>query len=398
MKTDLTSLKTTPGYSLTESERASMRAKLEQLTLETPLPLRAVPSPWFIYLARPMPLAFVALLLIVSTGGVSFAAGGALPGDFLYPVKVSVNERVEVALAPTTEAKAQTRVRQAEERLRETEVLAARGDLTGDVTDAAARAVADSIEDASASAEELAEDGDVAAAAGINARIASALDVHAELLDAQADNFDDESGEALRSLSLSVASTAANAQADAADDADEADATDVRVAAEAAHTRAKDQLDALTERLAKDGIPDETEAAFALELSGLSKDYDATSAMLAADDYGSAAIAYEDIGHRAYRALTLLTSAQDIANATDQEVVITLGDSGSDLTDQAPAGARAKSAAPALMSSTLSLEATTTEEVTADATATLMMEVAPMNQARSISPKLEFRLRNRSGQ
>jgi len=66
-----------------------------------------------------------ALLVIVSGGSVVSAAERALPGDFLYRIKVSVTEPVRLVLAVGTSAKAKVHAEFAGRRLAEAERLAA---------------------------------------------------------------------------------------------------------------------------------------------------------------------------------------------------------------------------------------------------------------------------------
>lgn len=79
-----------------------------------------------------MAIALIVVLLV--SGGASFAAEGALPGDVLYPVKVGINEEVVAALTINSEAKANWNARVAERRLEEAETLAARGALDADAS------------------------------------------------------------------------------------------------------------------------------------------------------------------------------------------------------------------------------------------------------------------------
>jgi hypothetical protein len=71
---------------------------------------------------KPMAAAFAAALLIV--GGVSVAAEGSLPGDVLYPVKVSINERVVDLAAVSEKADVRWETKVAERRLDEVKKLA----------------------------------------------------------------------------------------------------------------------------------------------------------------------------------------------------------------------------------------------------------------------------------
>lgn len=71
--------------------------------------------------------SLVGALLFGST--MSYAAEGALPGDILYPIKVSVNEPARVVLARTPEARAILETHFTEERLSEVEQLVMAGEL-----------------------------------------------------------------------------------------------------------------------------------------------------------------------------------------------------------------------------------------------------------------------------
>lgn len=77
--------------------------------------------------------ATLLLALLLGTGGTSFAAQGAVPGDFLYPVKVHVNENVRSSLALGADAEARVQAKFLEERLEEAEKLAAEGKLEGEM-------------------------------------------------------------------------------------------------------------------------------------------------------------------------------------------------------------------------------------------------------------------------
>lgn len=76
---------------------------------------------------KPMPIIIILALMIGS--GTSLAAQGAMPGDVLYPVKLSVNERVASWVAVSDEAQADWEVRVATRRLQEAEELSSEGRL-----------------------------------------------------------------------------------------------------------------------------------------------------------------------------------------------------------------------------------------------------------------------------
>lgn len=82
---------------------------------------------------KPM-TAFLIAIALMAGGGTSYAAEGAVPGEFLYTVKTEVNENVKSAFAVSNEAEASLQARLAEERLHEAEELAVRGELTAEVS------------------------------------------------------------------------------------------------------------------------------------------------------------------------------------------------------------------------------------------------------------------------
>lgn len=115
---------------LTELEKRTMRSAIAAHMHAHPA--GAVKSPWqswmFVRIASPV----VGAMLLCA--GTAYAAQGSLPGDLLYPVKTHVNEPVEVALATSATAKANTEARIAETRVAEAQALAARGELTATTT------------------------------------------------------------------------------------------------------------------------------------------------------------------------------------------------------------------------------------------------------------------------
>jgi len=116
---------------LSAREKAETRSALEAFMEFHPIsPQAPVRSPLsFLRMAvnTPFlhPLPFVALLLIlVVTTSTAAAAEGALPGDFLYPIKVHVNEEVRSALTFDTSKRADWEIERAERRIEEATQLA----------------------------------------------------------------------------------------------------------------------------------------------------------------------------------------------------------------------------------------------------------------------------------
>ena len=157
---------------MSDAERSAMRTRIfEGQSLKSP-ELRTVlgrrsPYVFMSYHLR-MTMAGLLLFVIAGTGTVSAAAAGALPGDLLYPIKVSVNEKVEVALAPTPAAKSEVQVRLAERRVDEARELSVRGRLDKKT----AKALSDNFDEHAAQAVALAEpDGQAVEPAGVSLQV-----------------------------------------------------------------------------------------------------------------------------------------------------------------------------------------------------------------------------------
>jgi hypothetical protein len=124
---------------LTDAEKNAMREYLLEYQALRPVRIdatarqerQATISPLaFFSFKKPMPVLAALMLFLAGSVGVSAAAENALPGDALYPVKVSVNERVGAAFALSDEAKASYDTALADTRLAEAETLAEEGRLS----------------------------------------------------------------------------------------------------------------------------------------------------------------------------------------------------------------------------------------------------------------------------
>lgn len=119
---------------LSADERASMRSAISARIAASTAAAPRIPSPYagfFTTLLWQRSSAFVAVLavLVAGTGGAAFASEDALPGEAMYAVKVKVAEPFSSLVAITPSAKATVATTRAERRLKEAEVLAARGEL-----------------------------------------------------------------------------------------------------------------------------------------------------------------------------------------------------------------------------------------------------------------------------
>jgi hypothetical protein len=127
-----------------------------------------------------MPIALVIALLL--SGSATFAAERAMPGDFLYPVKVNVNEEVRGMVALNTEAKAEWEAKRAERRLEEAEKLALSGEIKVEVMQKLEQKFNQLAEKAEARITKLEDAGKVEAASKLNASLEARYEIHERVL------------------------------------------------------------------------------------------------------------------------------------------------------------------------------------------------------------------------
>ncbi|MCR4261059.1 MAG: DUF5667 domain-containing protein [Candidatus Colwellbacteria bacterium] len=135
-----------------------------------------------------MPL--VLALLLTFSGGTALAANSSLPGDFLYPVKVGMNEQIRGALAFTGEAKAGYQGDLAMKRIEEIEQLVAEGDIEVVLKEKIEERFEKHSEKTLSLIEELEAKGNFEAAAAVGARFEASLEAHNELIARISDDSD----------------------------------------------------------------------------------------------------------------------------------------------------------------------------------------------------------------
>lgn len=126
--------------------------------------------------------AVIAVITLMVGGGTSLAAESALPGDALYPIKVSVNEEVRGALTISDEAKARLAANLAERRLQEAATLAAEGKLTAEAQAEIESRFNAHVEKFEARANKLAAKGRANAAAELSSNLEASLKAHSQIL------------------------------------------------------------------------------------------------------------------------------------------------------------------------------------------------------------------------
>lgn len=342
---------------LTAEEKLAMRSVLVARMSESAKEV-TVESPYLRYFMQPMAsFATFALLIVVAAGGTSALAADAIPGDTLYGVKVSVNERLERSFASSPVAKAEVDIKHAEERLEEIELLAAKGEEDSIALEKASLAVAAKVQTAAATADTFSDDGDEATADAIHSRLNAALLAHADILDAQAEGMDEDRKRGLRALSVAVAV----AIDDVDDDRSDMDGNNVETIAKVALGRealVERNLKQLNRALSDKSLPQEIVIELDAQLASIQADYGDARELSVEKNYRAASAAYEDISRRISRSLAIVESAKRIEEKTGKEVLVSF--------ETAPVAIEAADmmmakSAPATMM--MSVEATTTEEV-----------------------------------
>lgn len=156
---------------------------------EKPAKLRGVRAKsWNLFSVSPLRPRLMTLALltagVVFTGStVSQASEQATPGDLLYPIKKSVNERVKALLARTVEARGALHVELAHRRLTEAENLARRGRLSIKDRDDLESQFKRESDRAYTLIDQLEKEGKKQEAFELNNRLTAPLNVHTRILD-----------------------------------------------------------------------------------------------------------------------------------------------------------------------------------------------------------------------
>ena len=194
------------GVRLTEQEKTQLRSNLSYFmklvqVRKNILP-RHQPQMAFSHQRSQMQnilrnMTFLATLLITAVlgGGVSFGAEQALPGDFLYPVKVGFNEEVRSALAISPEAKAQWQAERANRRLDEAEKLASQGKLTAENRTQIEENFEKQSESFNKHVAELNTENNTSAAVNVTSNFETALTAHARILGRLANDKKEEASD-----------------------------------------------------------------------------------------------------------------------------------------------------------------------------------------------------------
>lgn len=124
-------------------------------------------------------------ILLAATGGASVAAESSLPGDLLYPVKLQLNERVRGAVTMGDKHNADWETRRVERRVEE--IISLSGKTDAEVQEKITLRLEQQIGRAEDHVEKLKAEGNLEAAAAVEARLQGMLDAHEQLLSGEVD-------------------------------------------------------------------------------------------------------------------------------------------------------------------------------------------------------------------
>jgi hypothetical protein len=190
-------IKSAKTFSLTKDEKDLVMEKITAFIKENP---REIGSPYYhhnIWSSVGSPLSpilstlnkkvsmpiVIAMIILALGGGTSFAANSSLPGDFLYPVKINVNEKLASFVSFGDNADVQVETEQANTRVEETKKLDAKGTLSAkDKTE-----LETNFEEHTTKAKKIVEDmkakGEVEAADKANVNLEKVLQKHDSVLE-----------------------------------------------------------------------------------------------------------------------------------------------------------------------------------------------------------------------
>ncbi len=132
----------------------------------------------------------VFLIIFVLTGGTAYAAQSSLPGSFLYPVKIHVNEKVESAFAVGPEEKSRVALKQIITRLEEAETLSIQGKMNADTEHDINENILSKSKEIQSNILKIKDSGDINTAILLNAKFKISLSDHKK----EISNFVDKTG------------------------------------------------------------------------------------------------------------------------------------------------------------------------------------------------------------
>ncbi|MFT5280977.1 MAG: hypothetical protein ACI9AR_000424 [Flavobacteriaceae bacterium] len=161
---------------LSEDKRESIRYALIE-HMQKP----ATSNRWNFSFAMRYSMAFV-FTIIVAGGGLSYVAAASLPGDVLYPIKIHVSEKAEIALTPQAH-KIEIKKKHVENRFKEIEILAKEDKLTEETQVIAQEQLQKDFDEFDAAITALEETDSVAIALAATASMGPVVEHYSEIIE-----------------------------------------------------------------------------------------------------------------------------------------------------------------------------------------------------------------------
>jgi hypothetical protein len=194
-------LKSLTAITMSEGVRSRLRNELDAYVdlhaVQAPISIPAIPairSPFAFSYSRVGFSAFaLVILLLVGGTGAAYASEGSVPGNILYPVKISVIEPVQGALISTTQGQAAWHAQLASARLDEATTLASTNKLDSATQQYLQTQFEAQVNASDAAATSLEASGKVADALDARSDLEARITAHAELLAVVSNHFDETS-------------------------------------------------------------------------------------------------------------------------------------------------------------------------------------------------------------
>lgn len=194
-------------FSLSKAEKSNMLRAIRTRIAAEPEPQEPVWNKLFSLPMRLIPIMTTVTAVFVVMIGTA-AAERALPGDFLYPIKVLVNENVRAGFAFSDRDRAAWDIARAERRLDEAATLAVEGNMTPDISADVSTRLQNHVAAAERTIGQLRASNNTAAATAMSVQLESTLGAHQALLVRIA--TDHNASSAMNPLLTTVATETAN--------------------------------------------------------------------------------------------------------------------------------------------------------------------------------------------
>ncbi len=258
----------------------------------------------------------IAIILALLLGGTSYVAEKSQPGDFFYPVKTEVNEKIVDLIAIRAKTDAEWQARLAEKRLEEAEKLAAEGKFNAEIKakieakfDEHADRVEKRIEDFKAKSE-------LANQADISSKFEVSLKAHEAILQ-KLSAEDVDLGDTLSSLRAKVTVQAGKAEENRADSDDKISSEmgpDVQSAAEGKMKAAQNKIDEVKKfiELMKEKIGADAVVRAQATIGDADKLMNDGKMRMDANEYGSAFRIFQNAEQFAQEAKLLIQASEKL--------------------------------------------------------------------------------------